>query len=288
MHRSGMLACVTAILVGCSSLSGVPERSVDPDAELRALAPYFAPGVLDEYNRKETAEEKRRYRDEVVWARLRGIDIHFNRFVRDIASENKKLNITTDSAIAVLGAAGSVSTVSSTQAILAAISATVAGVKSSIDKNAYYDSTVTALVAQMLANRQGVLVDIHAGMQRGIDTYPLTRALIDVERYFQAGTVAGAVTEINKQAGTIKSEADRELSIMLRSSFQRDSAGDLLRRFWKPDGKTIDSANEARLKAWIGENVPDSPSITSFIRGDRYAAWRERAIEDLAVTEEGP
>lgn len=216
-------------------------------------------------------------------ARIRAIDLHFNEFIKSIYAESKKLNIGSDSTVLLLGAAGAVSTVSSTQAIISAMSATVTGVKSSIDKNAYYDSTSAALVSQMQANRQQQLVSIYTGMELGIDRYPLMKALIDIEEYFQAGTVIGAVSKINQQAGEQKTKADEELSIILKSSYKKDQAGDLIRKFWKPDGTSVDSANEAIIKNWMKNNQLDNVSITFFIRSTHLSSAREKAIKDIPI-----
>lgn len=163
----GARCCVFSLILllfGCSSISGVPESSSNVKTELESLKIYFASDVISIYNNKKTDTEKKLYRDEVISARVRAIDLNFNNFIQNISTESKNLNIGTDSAVILLGAAGAVSTVSSTQAILSATSAVITGAKTSIDKNAYYDSTLSALVAQMLANRKTVLVNIYAGM----------------------------------------------------------------------------------------------------------------------------
>ncbi|GAA0852311.1 hypothetical protein [Aliiglaciecola litoralis] len=271
------------IIVGCSSISGTPERSVDIESELETLQAYFAPNVITTYNAKSSNAEKRSYRNEVLSARVRAIDLNFNEFVKDISSENKKLNIGADSTVLLLGALGAVSTVSSSQAIISATSATVTGVKSSIDKNAYYDSTLTAIVSQMQANRQKQLVAIYTGMELDIASYSLMRALIDVENYFQVGTVIGAVNEINKQAGELKAEADEEISMILKSSYKKDKAGDLIRSYWKPDGKVINTANQDAIKSWMKTNNLDNVSITFFLRSELFSDAREKAVADIPI-----
>jgi len=281
-NRIFQLLTVLAIS-GCSSMSGIPDRTTDVETELASLKSYFDPTVVTNYQSKPSDTEKKGYRDEVISARLRAIDLNFNEFVKDISSEQKGLNIGSDSTVLLLGAAGAVSTVSSTQAILSATSATVTGVKASIDKNAYYDTTLTALVSQMQANRQKVLVNIYLGMEMDIKEYSLMRALVDIENYFQAGTIIGAVNEINKEAGKQKSEADNELSDIVKGKYKKDKAGDTLRSFWKPDGKTVDSTNEAQLKSWMSSNGIDNTSITMFLRAEHFSDARVKAVADLGI-----
>lgn len=63
-------------------------------------------------------------------------------------------------------------------------------------------------------------------------------------------------------------------------SFVKDANGDCLRKYWKPDGTAIDGDNQAALKKWISNNV-DTPSITMFLRGEKYKAARAKAVKDL-------
>ena len=274
-----LLGCI--LLVGCSSLSGIPERTGSVEDELTALAEYFSPSVISTYDGQSGDAAQKAYRDKVIAARIRAIDLNFNQFAQNISAENKKLNIGTDATVLLLGAAGAVSTVTSTQAILAATSATVTGVKSSIDKNAYFDATLAALLTQMQANRKKVLVSIYSGMSMEVKSYPLMRALVDLEDYFQAGTIIGAVNEISKEAGVQKAAADKQIAEIVQGTYLKDKAGDTLRLFWKPDGTTVNAANEATLKTWMANNGISNTSLTLFLRAAHFADARALAIKEL-------
>ena len=283
MKNSSILLLSLLWLAGCSSLSGMPARTSSVETELNALAGYFSPAVITTFQNTSGNSAKKRYRDEVIAARIRAIDLNFNQFAQNISAEHKKFNIGADSTVLLLGAAGAVSTVTSTQAIPAATSATVTGVKSSIDKNAYFDTTLTALLSQMQANRKKVLLTIYTNMQRDVNAYPLMRALVDLEDYFQAGTIIGAVSEITQQAGKQKSAADDALNQLVTASYVKDNAGDMLRNFWKPNGTEINAANEARLKAWMASNGIDNTSVTLFLRAAHFAAARAKAVQELEI-----
>lgn len=202
--------CTLLSLGGCATMSSSPERSGDVSSELKALEPYFSADVITIYNRKGDSEKKA-YRDDVVFGRIRAIDLHYNQFIQDISKEGKGMSIGSDSAVLLFSAAGTLSKVSSTQAIFAQSSGVVTGVKSSIDKNAYYDKTLYALISQMQANRQEALLTLYKGLETPVDQYPLLKALIDVESYYQAGTIMGAVTAITKSSGEQKANADTRM-----------------------------------------------------------------------------
>lgn len=268
-------------LVGCASITGYPERAANQADELSSLTPYFSPSVITTYDSK-TDSEKIDYRDEVVHARIRAININYNSFLNRLSSESKSLTIGTDSAVLLLGGAGAVSTVSSTQAILSATSAFITGTKASFDKNAFYDSTVVALVSQMNASRKEILARIYSGLELNHKKYSLMKALIDVEDYFQAGTILGALNAVSESSGEQKAKADKKIESILEGAYIKDLAGDKLRAFWKPDG-TINTTNETKINQWMQANSLQNVSITSFIRNKIFEEARVQAVNEIPV-----
>jgi len=264
-------------LVGCVSITGYPNRTINFSEELSSLTSYFEATVITTYKEKDDSK-KNNYRNEVVHARIRAINLNYNSFLKELSSESKSLNIGADSTVLLLGAAGAISTVSSTQAILAAASATVTGAKTSFDKNAFYDSTVPALISQMNASRKDVLARIYAGLELDHPKYSLMKALIDIEDYFQAGTIVGAVNAISESSGEQKVKADKRIERI----FFKDLAGDRLRFFWKPDG-TINATNETKIKQWMQANQLQNVSITSFIRSRMFEDARAKAVDEIPV-----
>jgi hypothetical protein len=64
----------------------------------------------------------------------------------------------------------------------------------------------------------------------------------------------------------------------------RSDTGELLRKSWKPDGKTINPANEARLQKWKKRNGLENVSVTAFLVGERFNDARTRAATELRIT----
>ncbi|NTW89067.1 MAG: hypothetical protein HGB26_08120 [Desulfobulbaceae bacterium] len=278
-----MLAlCAMLFLAGCASMSNAPKRSGDMVAELKALEPYFSASVIKTYDSLKTKpDDQRGYRDEVIFGRIRAIDLHYNQFINDISREDKGMNIGTDSAVLLLDAGGALSKVSSTQAIFSQASGVLTGVKSSIDKNTYYDKTLYALISQMQASRQDALVTLYNGLDKEVGQYPLLKALIDVESYYQAGTILGAVTAITKSSGEQKAKADEKMAT-ITGVYVKDNAGDAILAFWMPNGK-IDPANEKKLEDWMQKKGLHI-SIIMFSRSDDYSELRNKAIKDLKIS----
>jgi hypothetical protein len=67
------------------------------------------------------------------------------------------------------------------------------------------------LLATMVAQRKVALVRIHEGLTHAIDAYPLTLALNDLDRYYQAGTIPGALSAIADTAGATATKAEAHL-----------------------------------------------------------------------------
>ena len=65
-----------------------------------------------------------------------------------------------------------------------------------------FQKTVQVLATQMRARRDLVAADIVTRMRTlDIDAYPLAMALADLDAYYAAGTIAGALIEIQKTVG---------------------------------------------------------------------------------------
>ena len=165
---------------------------------------------------------------------------------------------------------------------MAAAYAVVTGTKTSFDKNAFFDSTVVALVSQMNASRKDVLARIYSGLELNHKQYSLMKALIDIEDYFQAGTIFGAVNAISELSGAQKVKADKKIEGILEGSYIKDLAGDKLRAFWKPDG-AINTTNETKIKQWMQKNDLQNVSITSFIRNKIFEEARVEAVNEIPI-----
>jgi len=65
--------------------------------------------------------------------------------------------------------------------------------------------------------------------------------------------------------------------------YDRDNAGDVLRLFWRPDGRKVDKANQERLKTWMRENGLGRLAVTEFVRGGHFASLRAKADDELKL-----
>jgi hypothetical protein len=83
-----------------------------------------------------------------------------------------------------------------------------------------------------------------------------------------------------------QSKPDQEAKIRKQAStYMKSDSSDILRRYWKPDGKNINQGNEKKLKDWMSSNdLSVGPgSITMFLYGAEFEGLRKKAIQDLKL-----
>jgi|GEM_PF-2586450 len=202
-------------LSGCTTITGYPDRSADIDSEIKSLAQYFEPNTETNCRNQTDAVLRRSCRDNIVDGRIRAIDINFNLFQKALFREGVLTNVTADWAVVALNAAGTVTGGAGAKAALAAASGGLVGAKGNLDKEAYFEKTMPAILCQMVAERKKVLARIREGMSlMPLDGYPLSRALIDVEDYYAVGTIPGAISAVTQDAGEKSQNADDKMEIV--------------------------------------------------------------------------
>ena len=60
-----------------------------------------------------------------------------------------------------------------------------------------------------------------------------------------------------------------------------------LERFWMPDGRKPDAANEQRLRQWMRDNGLGGVSVTTLLNAGPLDQARQRAVADLGLTQVG-
>jgi hypothetical protein len=213
-----LLLFTLLLLGGClASLTAYPDSSYDARAELKLLAPFLSAEAITKYDLPEDSQRngmaRKNWRNAVVNARIRAMDVLFNEFQQDLYQEGVGFGISTDWIVLALSGAGSL--VSSASTALSAASSGVVGAKAAFDRNAFLDKTLTSLLATMVAQRRDVLATIRTMQSLDIDEYPLTLALTDLDRYYQAGTLPGALTAVAENAGSVAAAADARLKDLL-------------------------------------------------------------------------
>lgn len=249
MYGAAALLIAALTVGGCAAaLKGFPERVKDLDEELATLEPFMSANVIQQYERA-TGDDKKLIRDEYVNARISAINLHFGEFEKALFREGVGAGIGTDWIKLALGGAGAL--YAGASQALSAATAGIEGAKASFDKQAFFENTITTLFAAMDANRKTVLVKIRQGLGQPVANYPLTHAMSDLEDYYIAGTIPGALISINADSGAKGEKADKVLTATFATDATRPLRDAIIS--WL----TEDPTNRVpEFVEWLGNRVP--------------------------------
>jgi hypothetical protein len=278
-HPTGIrhvVPILTLLVTGCAaSIQAYPERPFD--AALPILAETDSVRVVQEFYSLRTEAERRTYRDELIAQRIAAIDISYRLFEEQLFQEGTVRNIATDWALLGLAGAGATISSSTTQKILAAVSGGLVGARAAFDKNALFDRTLPSLVMTMEASRDKIQVSLLKGMQVDTSSYGIIDSLGDLDRYYFAGTLPGAIFNIAGNAGVLKEEIQAQRAFSFKS---RDEASKDLEEMLKGPSGALDLAKLRQLRSCfpsIGVQ-PDVLIDPDFLFDSRYALERTKAL----------
>jgi hypothetical protein len=154
----------------------------------------------------------------MIERRMAVIDAYFKEFQAGLVKEN----VRADFGIALLGigvgAAGALVAQTASQ-ILSAVSGGLAGAQAAYGKAVLYDKAMSALLAQMQAGRKTVAAQIFQRWNLGLDQYPMWMARMDLEAYYFAGSLPGAILGTAADAKVKEAQADEQIKLVRSPDF---------------------------------------------------------------------
>ena len=269
------------LLAGCQAVSGYPPPTMSRTEALGSVKTDSAVAAEADYGKATDEDARRTVRDRIVRARIFVIDINYNDFARSLNTEQKAFSIGSDIAVLSLAGAGSLAKSSRTQARFAAWTAGVLGARSAIDKEIYFDKTLPAIIAQMDASRRTSLAALFLGLAQSDSGYSLLQAKADLENYYIAGTLPGALASITKEAGKQAAAADQKIERISDAKYAYTDESKRLRTYWKPDGTTVDPTHAKAIRDWLDENA-EGTHVPEFIYG-ATTAQKKAIIAALSI-----
>ena len=216
---SKLLVLLQAILLmsGCAALSGFPERATDPIQDLDQLKSYIdATAITTCLNDKPPTVD---CRNKVITARMLATDIRFSEFEESLFKRTREAGF--GATLATLGlTSGAAFAGGMTSQVLAGVAAFIIGAREAFQKEVLAERTVVAIHTAMRANRARVALRLRTGLSQSIDQYPLALGLSDLNDYYNAGTVLGALIGITETVGV---EARRAEERLLQLSLSKES-----------------------------------------------------------------
>lgn len=212
MRLPGAAALVTAgLLSACAGITAAPLTSHPTESELEGSLIVLP----QDLNRQYYAAGANQYQvlDTFMSKRFGEIDLQFTDFIKALTRDKNLSSIATD--LALLGLSGAIATGLNPQTAqtLGAISTAVAGGRASIDENVFINEALAALKTQMIARRNTVRARVAERLVKMQDgqAYPLLLVQADVQDYFLAGTIRGALDQTVQDAGTESARAQAKV-----------------------------------------------------------------------------
>lgn len=265
---------VVALLIGlggCAAFKGYPERVTDPEADLKGLESQLNASAIG----KCLASPSVTCRDEIVSARMYATDIRFSQFEESLFKGTREAGFSATLGTLGLTTAAAASTGGLAQT-LSGLSAFIIGGREAFQKEVLSERTVIAIHTAMRSRRAEMALRLRSGMTQPLASYPLASALSDLNEYYHAGTVLGALVGITESVGVAAKQAEAELSV--RFSFRPDDATEKLKLMICGAADQCSSPNTGAVdrmkKCWPRAGVPADTLIVEFLGQPKFA--RER------------
>lgn len=176
-------------------------------------------------------------RNKFIASRLIITNIEYLKYIKSLSAEESQIHSATDILVFSLDVLSTAATGINAKTALSAISSIAGGSRLAIDKNAYHDKTMSALISAMNAQRKDVLKRLLQGAAMDLNGYTFESALSDMSDYYLAGTLNGALSSIQHDAVVKEGKADGEIRSFMA----------------KRDSKFVDSVSQARVSSLLSD-----------------------------------
>ncbi len=191
------------------------------------------------------------------------IDLGYYAYEAGLTHERQEAEfITTASNIGLTTASVLVPAVQ-TKDILTGIAGGITGVNAAYDDKVLLNKTIQLLQIQMRAARSQIALKIYAAMKLPATEYTLGMAMSDLEDYYRAGTMAGALIDVsNTVSGNANAANAAKNSYVVSYGFAADNTATVLQSYVYPSGMTnkpepIAYANLTKLLSQLSPPVTD-------------------------------
>ncbi len=275
---------------GCKThrYAGSPPPAYDVDADIKALDKVFKQSTSVENFYNIAANQTEAGRNKFITGRLVLINLNYFKWLRNVTADKQLLDSASDILVMSLNLAGTAVGGAQAKTILAAVSAGVAGSKTTVDKYYFYEKTIPALAATMNAQRKQILINIIKGLDQDLKKYPLEQGIADLNDYYQAGTFQGAITVIQADAGEKDKTAASTINFLRTWAYSEDDSGITISKFLFQDGDATKpiAANVKAFKDWRGKlkdaQLKDVP-IEKILHDSALKSLREQAIREIPI-----
>lgn len=260
--------CLTVIaLGGCASgLTGSPSATIDekyatgcPVTVMNDTAVSSLAANRTTYDAATTEAQRRPLRDTFIARCVNAIDGSYRAFAVSLRTDEKSFAIGAETLGAGFTSAAALAKRAQTKTSLATYATFILGLRGTADKELFLDRALDGLRAQMEASRAKAYVPISKGMTLTDAEYPLDTAIANLQAYFYAGTLDGALNGVTNDAFEKQNKAAEEVVSVNTFKYANDALHKSLRKYLQPDGLTVDMDHQAKLV----ECTPVIPGTTA-------------------------
>jgi len=268
---------IAPLLSGCAAFSGFPQRATDPKIDLERLGSHIGADAITAC----LAEPTLSCRNKLITARMHATDIRFSEFEESLFRQTREAGF--GATLATLGLTSAAAFAGgNTSQVLSGIAAFIIGAREGFQKEVLAERTVVAIHTAMRANRARIALRLRMGLSQSIDQYPLALGLSELNDYYNAGTVLGALIGITETVGVEARKAEEELRQEIH--FSLDPFGQKFEQVicGGPDCPKLDKTKFDDIRAcWSTVGVPKETLMLDFILQERFA--RQRALVAICM-----
>jgi len=211
------------------------------------------------YNERNPGQGRKDFRDEYIDKRLIAINARFYHFTKEMREGKVGTGLGGDVVKLLLGAVGAVTGSAFTKSALNAASTAVTGATASFDKHVFYEAALPALIAQMNASRDTIILAIRNGQRKSAEEFSLADGLEHLQRLEQAGSIEDAIAKITAKATAAADAAKKDV---LNADGASDADKKYLesaegKQYWDTVARRADTAGIAKIRAFAAK-APDS------------------------------
>jgi hypothetical protein len=205
------LLALTGVLSGCANrlerprlpdvfVDPPPSRGTNGTYSLSAFNTDFAAYTAATLNATPTEPAATTARNKMVYGVMAEIDYVYGNYEIALFMNEGSFRVATDVLQLGLGMASTITNGARSKTVLSAVLTGVTGTSLSIDKNFFRQQTVQALISSMQAGRDRLKAIIIQRLNDPVTSYPFQAARSDLAAYFFAGTLPGALQQLNQTA----------------------------------------------------------------------------------------
>jgi hypothetical protein len=209
--RSATVLLLAGGLSACASIEGRPKAITSAHVTGR-VCPTDA--KITAFNAMDPGEARAAFRDQIVAMCISAYNKRYAEFTTALSQESVSTNLAVNIASSTLTTLSGIAS-PKTAKRLGTGAAVALGLGAAVNKDVFYSATLPALLTAIEAKRSTILSQIVAAQKadRTGMSYSLSHAIIDLDRYEDAGTLSAGLNELNKAAAAAAQAAGAELAV---------------------------------------------------------------------------